>query len=122
MLGAVQLVLLAASVVVSASHPLPRFHLPDRIAVFFGVALFLPTLTFFNVLVRNAAVLVMPSWMAADPYQTRGLEMMGQRLFLWVANILVMLVAVLPCGLFAPMGLLVFWSLFGLFAIPLSRA
>src|SRR5260370_2508670 len=120
MLGAVQLVLLAASVAVSASYPLPRFRLPDRIAVFFGLALFLPTLTFFNVLVRNAAVLVMPSWMAADPYQSRGLEMMGQRLLLWVANLLVMLVAVLPRGFVAALGFLVFWSSAGLFAIPLA--
>jgi hypothetical protein len=122
MLGAVQLVLLAASLAVSANHPLPRFGLPDRIAVFFGLALFLPTLTFFNVLVRNAAVLVMPSWMAADPYQSRGLEMMGQRLLLWVANLLVMLVAVLPSGFVAALGLLVFWSSAGLFAIPLAGA
>jgi hypothetical protein len=121
-LGAVQLVLLAASLAVSANHPLPRFGLPDRIAVFFGLALFLPTLTFFNVLVRNAAVLVMPSWMAADPYQSRGLEMMGQRLLLWVANLLVMLVAVLPSGFVAALGLLVFWSSAGLFAIPLAGA
>lgn len=122
MLGAVQLALLAASVAVSASYPLPRFRLPDRLAVFVGLALFLPTLTFFNVLARNAAVLVMPSWMAADPYQTRGLEMMGQRLLLWVANLLVMLVAVLPSGLVAALVLLVFWSTVGLFAIPLASA
>src|SRR6266852_342243 len=101
---------------------LRSFPLPGRIAVFFGLALFLPTLTFFNVLARNAAVLVMPSWMAADPYQSRGLEMMGQRLLLWVANLLVMLVAVLPSGVVAALVMLVFWSPAGLFAIPLASA
>src|SRR5260370_37719339 len=74
MLGAVQLVLLAASVAVSASYPLPRFRLPDRIAVFFGLALFLPTLTFFNVLARNAAVLRLPPALGDDSPHRRRVE------------------------------------------------
>lgn len=69
-------------------------------ALRFGVAiallLALPAITLCGLVVRNAAVLVFPRWMASAERNERGIEVLGQRIFAMFATLLVLAVVLIP--------------------------
>jgi hypothetical protein len=119
-LSGVEVLLIIGSLAFSLNKPLPGFPPPARLAIALGLLLLLPALTFLNLLLRNAAVLLFPSWMAGDPHQARGFEVMGQRLLTLAANLMLMLVAVLPAGIAGGLLLLVLWGSVGALAAVLA--
>jgi hypothetical protein len=121
-LSGVEVVLLIGSLVFSLGKAIPGFPPPTRLAIALSLVLLLPALTFLNLLLRNAAVLLFPSWMASDPHQTRGFEVMGQRLLTLAANLMLMLVAVLPAGIAGGLLLVVLWGSVGAVALVLASA
>ncbi|HXN40645.1 MAG TPA: ABC transporter permease, partial [Myxococcaceae bacterium] len=119
-LSGVEVVLIIGSLAFSLDKPIPGFPPSVRLAIALGLALLLPALTLLNLLLRNAAVLLFPSWMAVDPHQTRGFEVMGQRLLTFAANLMLMLVAVLPAGITGGLLLLLLWGAVGAVALVLA--
>jgi hypothetical protein len=77
-----------------------------RIVLCLSVALLLPFLCAAQLLVANAAAVLFPAWTkTAGGIQNQGLEAAGQRLLFFAAQLLVMLVVLVPALLF---GLLVY--------------
>ncbi len=101
---------LALLVVALTLHPAtPGLHwLPAeaRVAAVLALALIAPALVALQLLVPNAAALVFPAWFQMSRTRGGGPEVIGQRLIFFFAQIITMLLALLPAAAFA--GLLVF--------------
>ncbi len=80
----------------------------------------LPCVTLMQLLVQNAAVLLLPGWADTGVERARGLEAFGQRLLLFVGSVLVMGVAFLPAGLLAAVVGGFGWFVMGALALPLA--
>jgi len=76
-----------------AQYPLP---IALRVACFFAAAAVLPTVNFANLVIRNAAVLIVPAWFQLGRDGPRGFENTGQQIILAVGQTLVLVVALLP--------------------------
>jgi hypothetical protein len=70
-----------------------------RVVTLVASLLALPAITLCGLIVRNAAVLVFPGWMASGEKHERGIEVLGQRLFAMVATLVVLAVTLIPAGL-----------------------
>jgi ABC-2 type transport system permease protein len=120
--AALQWVLLAAAVALSASFPLPGFELPKRIAVALSAALLAPALVLVNLAIQNAGVLLFPSWASFDPGQARGIEALGQRLLTLAGTLFVFFFALLPATLFGGAVAAIFWRMLNFAALPIASA
>jgi hypothetical protein len=69
-----------------------------RVVTLLAVLLALPAITLCGLVVRNAAVLVFPGWMASGEKNERGIEVLGQRLFAMFATLVVLTLALVPAG------------------------
>ncbi len=70
-----------------------------RIVTLIAILLALPAITLCGLVVRNAAVLVFPGWMASGEKHERGIEVLGQRLFAMAATLVVLTVTLIPAGI-----------------------
>ncbi len=103
-LTVVQWVLIVlATTLLSGSTMLPvRWRMPVALGV--AVALLCPTFNLVSLLIPNAAALLLPAWFASanTPGATansRGIEVMGQRLLFLLAQMIALVVALVPAGL-----------------------
>lgn len=80
--------------------------LPVRVSAAIAVAANVPALAALQLLVPNAATLLFPGWFQASRGRGGGVEVVGQRMIFFFAQLLAMLVALLPPVLFA--GFLIF--------------
>lgn len=64
-----------------------------------GAALVLPVLDVLLLLIPNAAVLLFPAWFQTGKDSPRGVEVTGQRLIMALAQLLVLLLAMIPAAL-----------------------
>ncbi len=89
-----------------AAAALPSFgnipwQVSDRIFWVLAAAMLMPLMSFLGVLVQNAAVLLLPSWVQLGREHPQGVEAMGQRLITSAATLFLLLVAaLLPAALF----------------------
>jgi hypothetical protein len=111
------LLLLAAAL---SLHGLPRMAEPSAPARILGAAC-LAAVTPFGcallLLIPNAAVLFFPSWVQTTRAGGRGLEVMGQRLIFFAAQLLVFVCALLPAAL---AGGVVFFAAHWLFGLGVA--
>jgi ABC-2 type transport system permease protein len=85
------------------------------LAVAAGAALLMPALDALLLLIPNAAVLLFPSWIQTGKDTPRGIEATGQRLILFIGQVLVFALSLVPAGL-------VFLALFLLIRLALGAA
>lgn len=120
-LAALQWILILAALILTAGAAIPlwpQLDLPRRAAAAFSLALLAPAISFANLLVQNAGVLLFPSWVAIEPAASRGIEALGQRLLTLAGTMLVLLVAVLPGAIVGAAVWAVLQSQWGVFALP----
>ena len=72
---------------------------PDWLGIGFGVALLLPVLNLILFQIPNATALAFPAWFQSTKGAAQGLEATGQRLIFMIAQLLVLLVALIPAAL-----------------------
>ncbi len=103
-LTVVQWVLIVlATTLLNGSTMLPvHWRMPTALGV--SVALLCPTFNLVSLLIPNAAALLLPAWFASanTPGATtnsRGIEVMGQRLLFLLAQMIALVVALVPAGL-----------------------
>jgi hypothetical protein len=79
------------------------FYLPGPqktllLAIAVGAAVVLPVLNVLLLLIPNAAVLLFPAWIQTGKDSPRGIEVTGQRLIMALAQLLVLLLALVPAA------------------------
>lgn len=75
---------------------------PVRTGVALGIALLAPLLCLAQLVIANAAAVLLPAWQpAAGKVQQQGVEVMGQRILFVAGQMLVLLLMVLPAGVVA---------------------
>jgi hypothetical protein len=94
------------------------FGLPQRIAFGFAIAIILPFLNLFSLVIINAATLIFPAWVQLGPTAQRGFEVMGQQLIGMLGQVLVMLVALLPVAVVTG-GIVYAGKIFGFLVLSL---
>ncbi|HEY6808062.1 MAG TPA: putative ABC exporter domain-containing protein [Gemmatimonadales bacterium] len=89
---------LAAALLTTLTNPgLPP--LAERLPLAAAIAVTIPAVLLVLVLVQNAAVLLLPAWMAVGQQRTAGLEAMGQRIVVMIGTMFALLVALVPAAL-----------------------
>ena len=93
------------------------FYLPGPqgalfLAIALGAALVLPVLDVILLLIPNAAVLLFPAWIQTGKDSPRGVEVTGQRLVMALAQLLVLLLTLVPAAVafaatFVPLNMVV---------------
>jgi hypothetical protein len=79
------------------------FYLPGPqgtlfLAIALGAAMVLPVLDVILLLIPNAAVLLFPAWIQTGKDSPRGVEVTGQRLVMALAQLLVLLLTLVPAA------------------------
>jgi hypothetical protein len=64
-----------------------------------AIAVTIPAVLLVLVLVQNAAVLLLPAWMATGQQRTAGLEAMGQRIVVMIGTMFALVVALVPASI-----------------------
>ena len=81
---------------------LPWLTLPVRFGIAATLALLAPLLCALQLLVVNAAAMLFPAWLQTSRSRTPpGIEVMGQRIFFVLGQVLVIFVALLPAAILA---------------------
>ncbi|HXH63482.1 MAG TPA: putative ABC exporter domain-containing protein, partial [Gemmatimonadales bacterium] len=70
-----------------------------RIPIAAAIAVTIPAVLLVLVLVQNAAVLLLPAWMATGQQRTAGLEAMGQRIVVMIGTMFALIVALVPASI-----------------------
>jgi hypothetical protein len=120
-LAALQWILILAALILTAGEAIPlwpQLNLPRRAAAALSLALLAPAISFANLLVQNAGVLLFPSWVAIDPAASRGIEALGQRLLTLAGTMLVLVVAVFPGAILGAAVWALLQRQWGFFALP----
>lgn len=100
------LALLTAVMTVSAPRGMPWFTSEFRVVTTLVTALLIPAIVTLQLLVPNASALLFPGWFQANRGRGGGMEVVGQRMIFFFAQLLTMILALLPPLAFA--GLLIF--------------
>jgi hypothetical protein len=79
-----------------------------------GLAIVVPAIVTLQLIVPNAAALLFPGWVESFRTRGGGPEVMGQRMIYFFAQLLTMIIALLPAAAMAAVLLLVTINLFGL--------
>src|ERR1019366_4615176 len=99
----------------------PGLGRPEWLGLVFGAAFIMPMLNLIILQVPNAAALAFPAWVQTAKTGGHGIEATGQRLIFMLAQLLVILVALIPAvALFAGAFFLVKALLGTALAIPLA--
>jgi hypothetical protein len=93
--------LLAAALTIQGLGKGMVFGASLRIALAVGCALILPFVSSLILLMSNAATLLFPAWAPPGPRQGGGIEVLGQRMILFLGQIIVLAVAALPSAIIA---------------------
>jgi hypothetical protein len=89
---------LAAAFLATITNPqLPPLGFRLQLAAAIAVAI--PAVLLVLVLVQNAAVLLLPAWMATGQQRTAGLEAMGQRIVVMMGTMVALLIALVPASI-----------------------
>lgn len=108
--GILWLLLLFIALTLPAGPPGPAWLTPGLLITgALGLAALAPVVATLQLLVPNATALVFPAWFQLSRRRGGGPEVMGQRMIFFFAQLLTMVVALLPAGLF--LGAFVFISL-----------
>ncbi len=121
-LAAAQCGLLAIAAYAAPGFGDTPWPLSHRILAALACALLFPCFSLLGISIQNAAVLLIPGWVQLGKEQRQGIEAMGQRLITMVANVFILVFAVLPAGLlFAAVYFAGNWLL-GWGVIPIAAA
>jgi hypothetical protein len=71
----------------------------SRLLLALGAALLVPPVVALQLLVPNAAALVFPAWFQSSRQRGGGIDVVGQRLIFFFAQLAIMLLAILPAAL-----------------------
>jgi hypothetical protein len=74
-----------------------------RLAYGVAAALVLPGIILMQVLVQNGIAVMFPAWVTIGPGRARGVDVMGQRMFMLAGVMVVLLIAVVPAAIVAGM-------------------
>ncbi len=100
--GVAWLCVLIAALTFHPSSPALGWLTPQvRIVAALGVAAVIPPLSALQLLVPNAAALLFPGWSQSSRMRGGGVEVLGQRMIFFFAQLLMMLVALIPAMAFA---------------------
>lgn len=100
--GLIWLVGLTAAATVHPQHGDFGWLTPTRrLALAGGLLVITPALVMLQLLVPNAATLLFPAWFQSSRRREGGVEVMGQRMIFFLAQMVTMLVALLPAALLA---------------------
>ena len=122
--GVLWLTLLAAAVLVGSDPVGPAWlTAPLRIAGAVGLAILAPALALIQLIVPNAAALLFPSWFQATRTRGGGPEVIGQRMIFFFAQMLTMVLALLPAaGLAALLIFILQWLIGPVTAVAVGTA
>ena len=120
--GLLWLALLTAALAFQPSHGgLVWLTPPVRVTTATALAFIAPALVCLQLLVPNAAALVFPGWFQATRARGGGVEVMGQRMIFFFAQVLTMALALLPAAAFAALLIFILQAWIGL-AIAIAVA
>jgi hypothetical protein len=94
----------------------------ERLSAAIGVMEVLPGISLLGILIQNAAALLFPSWIGTGEARVRGLEATGQRLLTVAGTLLVLVMGMIPAAVVSGIVLLIAWTSFGFYAIPIAGA
>jgi hypothetical protein len=89
--------LIAAFLTTLTNPALPPLGM--RVAYAAAIAVTIPAVLLVLVLVQNAAVLLLPAWMATGQQRTAGLEAMGQRIVVMIGTMFALIIALVPASI-----------------------
>jgi ABC-2 type transport system permease protein len=112
--GLIWLGLLEAAFSASGFGPLSVLAGSTLVVGSLSVAALVPAVVMLQLLVPNAAALLFPSWAEATRSRTGGPEVMGQRMIYFVAQLLTMVVVLLPASGMAVVVIMLMHYVFGL--------
>jgi hypothetical protein len=85
-----------------------------------GLVPVLPAVAACGLVLRNLLVLLLPSWAAPSAQETRGLEFVGQRLFMTYGTILALGIAIVPAGLAGGLVAFLLYGWLGMRVAPIA--
>ena len=92
----VQWVMLLISAMLLWSAPSSHLDRPMVLGIGLGAALTLPMLNLITLQIPNAAVLLFPAWLQSGKDRAQGIEVTGQRIIAMLAQLLVLILALVP--------------------------
>lgn len=95
-LASLQWLLLLAAYGFTADWQVSGIGHREKLAALVGLMALCPSLSLAGLVVQNTAALIFPAWVALDPTQQRGVEVLGQRLVTLFGTWLVLFIAVIP--------------------------
>ena len=122
--GVLWLSLLAAAALAGLDHAGPAWLTPPlRLAGAAGLAILAPALALIQLIVPNAAALLFPAWFQATRTRGGGPEVIGQRMIFFFAQLLTMLLALLPAaGIAALLVFILQWLVGPVTAVAVATA
>lgn len=122
--GVLWLTLLATVALLGPDHAGAGWLTPPlRIAGAVGLAILAPALVLIQLIVPNAAALLFPAWFQATRTRGGGPEVIGQRMIFFFAQMLTMLLALLPAaGLAALLVFILQWLVGPVAAVAVATA
>jgi hypothetical protein len=120
--GILWLMLLTAGLTLHPGETGPEWlTAPLRLTGTIGLAIIAPALVTLQLLVPNAAALLFPGWFQATRTRGGGPEVIGQRMIFFFAQLLTMVIALLPpAGMSALLIFILQWLLGPVAAIALA--
>jgi hypothetical protein len=91
--------------------------LRDRVSYLVAAAMLVPPLVLSQTIVQNGLAVMFPAWVTIGSSRSHGIDAMGQRLLLMAANLLALLLAVLPGAIVGGGVALVIFALTGIIPI-----
>jgi len=98
LITAIAWVLLAVAVLLSGQL-LARVGLGWRMAAAAAIAIIAPALVFAQLTIHNGVALLFPAWVPLGDQRPRGLDAMGQRIIMFGATWILLVIMVLPAAL-----------------------
>lgn len=109
--GVLWLVLLTAAMTFPAQLNSPWLTPEFRLVTTMTLAALTPVVVTLQLLVPNTATLLFPGWFQVNRGRGGGVEVVGQRMIFFFAQLLTMVLALLPAALLAALLIFILWQL-----------